>query len=395
MLEDFTGMKTAAVHFETFPRPISLCLVFVLVTSALYIPPVPVEASDCSVIQAEIGKVKRKLRKAKKIKKVSKKRRVSKKAKKKLRKLKVQLAGCGIVVAPPAAPPFLEMVTIGNAGNRADAGNTSDPNVYGAVAYAFQIGKYEVTLEQYTAFLNAVAATDTYALYESEMTNDLHIAGILRSGSSGSFTYSVIGSGERPVTYVDWFDAARFCNWLHNGRPTGAQGASTTETGAYALNGATSGVGFTREVTANYWIPSEDEWYKAAFHDPTGPGDEYYAYPTMSDTPPDNQIGALPLMNQANVYTTVYSVTQLSSRSSTQNYLTDRGAFEGSPSFYGTFDQGGNVWEWTDGLVGGTMRALRGSSWDNNTSQMQSSFRSTYGLERADTVGFRVASPAP
>src|SRR5205085_10833590 len=123
----------------------------------------------------------------------------------------------------------------------------------------YLMGKYEVTLNQYAAFLNNVAKTDTYGLYNSQMSAPPPTRGIARSGVSGSYTYSVIGTGNRPVVYVSWFDAARFVNWLHNGQPTGLQNAATTETGAYALNGATSGVGFTRSASAQYWLPSAQE----------------------------------------------------------------------------------------------------------------------------------------
>lgn len=140
----------------------------------------------------------------------------------------------------------IEMVTVGNAGNSADS--TS----YGDVSYQFQIGKYEVTVGQYAAFLNAVAATDTYGLYNAAMATDLNVAGIERSGTSGSYQYSVVGSSSRPVTYVSWFDAARFCNWLHYGQPKGLQDLTTTEDGAYLLNGSTSGgLGITREGAAS------------------------------------------------------------------------------------------------------------------------------------------------
>ena len=107
------------------------------------------------------------------------------------------------------------------------------------MAYNYNIDKYDVTVGQYTDFLNSVAATDTYGLYNTSMATDLNIAGISRSGSSGSYTYSVIGSSANlPITYVSWGDAARFANWLQNGQPSGAEGPGTTETGAYTLNGA-------------------------------------------------------------------------------------------------------------------------------------------------------------
>lgn len=86
-------------------------------------------------------------------------------------------------------------------------------------------------------------------------------------------------------------------------------------------------------------------------------------------------------------------MTQSSSVGTTQNYLTDIGAFSGSPSYYGTFDQGGNVWEWTEGINGG-QHALRGSSLDNLPAQILSSHRAGGG-ERADTIGFRVAGGMP
>jgi Sulfatase-modifying factor enzyme 1 len=139
----------------------------------------------------------------------------------------------------------IQTVTIGDLGNPNDS---TTGGLYGGVSSTYAIGTYEVTLLQYTAFLNAVGATDTNALYNPSMGTDLNIAGISRSGASGSFAYSVIGDGNRPVTYVSWFDAARFTNWLHNGQPTGLQTASTTENGAYALLGANSGVGLSKSL---------------------------------------------------------------------------------------------------------------------------------------------------
>jgi sulfatase modifying factor 1 len=292
----------------------------------------------------------------------------------------------------------IDMVTVG------DAGNAADTTGYGAVAYEYRIATTEVNLFQYTAFLNAVAKTDLYGLYNTNMGSNGNIAGISRSGESGSYTYAVSGSGDRPVTYVSWFDAARFANWVANGQPTGAQAAGTTEDGAYTLNGATSGVGFTKNAinpntgtTTTYWIPSEDEWYKAAYYQPVGaggPSDSYWLYPTASDSAPGNTIGSG--VNQANYYAGDYAVTQSSSYSSSQNYLTDGGAFSNSSSYYGTFDQGGNVWEWNDAVIGSS-RGLRGGSWDSNESSLRSSTRyiDTPSFE-ADFAGFRVASvPEP
>jgi hypothetical protein len=160
-----------------------------------------------------------------------------------------------------------EMVTVG------DPGNAADVTGYGAVGSEYRIGKYEVTIQQYTDFLNAVAASDPYSLYNSNMATDLNIAGIWREGSSGSYTYRVItdgiDTGNRPITYVSWFDAARFTNWMQNGQLTGTAGAASTETGAYTINGATSGAGPMKNAGATWvaimgLLPSVFSWPASA-----------------------------------------------------------------------------------------------------------------------------------
>jgi len=280
-------------------------------------------------------------------------------------------------------------VTVGNPGNANDTGGS----FIGRVDYSYQIGKYDVTIGQYTAFLNAAATTDTYSLYNSLMGSNGNIKGIQQNGSSGTYTYSVIGSANRPITYVSWFDAARFANWMTNG-----QGSGSTETGAYELNGATSGNAVAANPGAAFRLPTQNEWYKAAYYDPTlnsGAGG-YSAYATQSNEAPGNQIGNLP--NQANWKTVDgYSVTQSSSYDTTQNYLSDVGAFSGSGSFYGTFDQSGNVYQWND--LDGTADSLRGlrGGWWNDTDPffLSSSYSlSDFPQEENQLIGFRLASPA-
>ena len=227
-------------------------------------------------------------------------------------------------LAVSASAVTIDLVPVGN------ANNTNDTTGYGGVNYPYQIGKYDVTIGQYTDFLTAVAATDTYSLYYASMATNLNNAGIARSGSSGSYTYSVINNGgnsaNRPITYVSWFNSARFANWMANGQPTGAQSSTTTENGAYALSGTTTAP--AKNVTnpntsaaPTFFIPNENEWYKAAYFDPTlnsGAGG-YYTYATQSNAAPGNVIGSG--ANQANYNNGLYSVTQSASYSSSQNYL--------------------------------------------------------------------------
>ena len=318
-------------------------------------------------------------------------------------------------LAVPARAVTIDMVTVGNAGN---ANDPATGNLYGGVNYSYQIGRYDVTIGQYTDFLNAVAATDTYGLYSDGMAIALNVAGIAQSGSSGSYTYSVIAASgsapnggvsaaNRPITYMSWWRSARFSNWMANGQPSGAQDSTTTENGAYNVNGATSGNAPAKNVTnpntlaaPTFYIPTENEFYKAAFYSPvlnSGSGG-YYTYATQSNTAPGNQIGGT--ANQANYAPApdvVYSVTQSDDHDGGQNYLTDVGAFSGSGSFYGTFDQSGNVFQWNDlNGTSGSSRGLRGGSWDSEDElDLSSVFRlsSYYPSEESIRIGFRLASP--
>jgi formylglycine-generating enzyme required for sulfatase activity len=252
----------------------------------------------------------------------------------------------------------IQTVSVGNAGNADDTEVMNDGTTgYGSVDYVYRIGMTEITNAQYVEFLNAVAKTDTYELF-SPVLDTWH--GITRSGSPGSYVYSVkpdaIGEGfggtdytygDKPVSLVSWYDALRFANWLHNGQPTGLQDASTTEDGAYAFSGATS-VG-PRNAGAIWFLPSEDEWYKAAYYD--GGSATYFNYATGSDTKPNNNFPTFDTGNSANWGDATGNVDYP---------MTDVGAYTLSQSPYGTFDQAGNVAEWTENLGTGAFRTMRG-----------------------------------
>ncbi|MBX7071770.1 MAG: formylglycine-generating enzyme family protein [Pirellulales bacterium] len=307
----------------------------------------------------------------------------------------------------PALAVTIPTVPVGNPGNAPDQlwTQTNPTNLlFGSVGYAYRIGTTEVTVGQYTDFLNAVAATDTYALYNTSMGTDLNIAGIARTGSSGSYTYSVIGSANKPVTNVSWGDAARFSNWLNNGQPTGAQGPGTTETGAYTLNGAVTRAALnavSRNAGATWFIPSESEWYKAAYYEPAAQGgdaDNYWLYPTGTNSEPISQAPAGGA-NSGNFFDPItgYAVTGSTGYSSTQNYLTDAKAYSSAISPSGTYDQGGNVWEWNEALISGSYRGLRGGSWSSYAFYLQSSIRNYENpTTEGRSFGFRVATvPEP
>ena len=193
-----------------------------------------------------------------------------------------RLASSSSILNPLNLPYF---VSVGNVNNAADTGGVGPAN-RGVVGYIYQIAQYPVTNYEYVEFLNAVAADDMNLLYSQFMASDPR-AGISKSGSSGSFLYTVKNNmGNKPVIYVDWFDCARYCNWLHNGKPSGSQNSSTTENGAYTLNGAVSGNAVAKNAGAKYHIPTENEWYKAAYYKGGGTNAGYWKYATQSDDDP-------------------------------------------------------------------------------------------------------------
>jgi formylglycine-generating enzyme required for sulfatase activity len=278
----------------------------------------------------------------------------------------------------------IETVPVGN------PGNPDDTQGYGGVGYEYDVGKYEVTAAQYTAFLNAVAATDRYSLYNPFMWSNKRGCKIQREGASGDYRYSVAPEwADRPVNYVSWGDAARFTNWLHNGQPTGAQDLTSTEDGSYFLNGATGDdrlLEITREPDASWVIPSEDEWYKAAYHLNDGPTGNYYNYPTSNDRGPSNDLTDPDPGNNATFSDGDYTIGP-------PYYRTEIGAHENTTSAYGTFDQGGNVAEWNEAMIDGTSRGVRGGSffWGGIMLGVWERPFEYYPSDQFDDLGFRVA----
>ena len=283
------------------------------------------------------------------------------------------------------ADVVIETVPIGN------PGNFSDPHGggHGGVAYTYNIAKYEVTAGQYTAFLNAVAETDTYGLYTTEMWSGWYTCKIHRTGSPGSYTYSVAGDwSNRPVNFVSWGDAARYSNWLHNGQPTGGQNLGTTEDGSYYLNGAmtnTELMAVQREPDATWVIPSEDEWYKAAYHKNDGVTGNYWDYPTSTDDVPSDDLIDPDPGNNATFNDDGYTI-------GLPYFRTEVGVHENSDSPYGTFDQGGNVWEWNEAVASALCRGLRGGCFGTSNQDLHVA----WGTNNTPTSenypwGFRVA----
>jgi Sulfatase-modifying factor enzyme 1 len=216
-----------------------------------------------------------------------------------------------------ASAVVIETVPVRNQGNPADT-----TTGHGAVGYAYRIATHETTNSEYVDFLNAKDPTglDTLDLYHTEMAGSVVVDLANATGSK----YSLISGREnRPVNFISWFDAIRFANWLNNG-----QGDSDTESGAYLLLGGTptpsNANSISRQPGATVFLPSENEWYKAAYYSPSTTS--YFQYPTSSNMVPtaEDPPGG----------------TNSDNYDSVVGHLTDVGAYIFSPSPYGTFDQG-------------------------------------------------------
>ena len=258
----------------------------------------------------------------------------------------------------------IDFVTIGNPGNAADT--TGSPNPAGSVGYVYKIGKYEISRD---------------AIIKANAFGSLGISLQDMNGYGGNGL-------NRPATGISWYEAAKFVNLLNlnkgyqvaynltfnwMGHPT----VSVWSSGQY------NGSNHLRHKDAYYFLPSWDEWYKAAYFDPnkaTAPG--YWNYPTISDNAPT------PVSSGLLSGTAVYG----RSTSAGPADVTDAGGL----SAYGTMAQGGNVWEWNESAY-----EYRGGAWNTAPSlPTELSVTSRYDQQdpflEVNAVGFRVASvPEP
>ena len=263
------------------------------------------------------------------------------------------LAVANVASAIPVPGIDIDFVTIGNAGNPGDIRPEANPVGCGAVDYTYQIGKYEVTNSQWDAFISA--------------------AGAPIGNPSSAYDESVTWIGtDMPTNEVSWCEAAQFCNYLTSGdKSLGAYLFSGNNTNPGDFLGIDRGSAVLAYGIA-YVIPTEDEWYKAAYY--TGSG--YSTYANGLDTIPAAD-------NGWNYYGGVY------------NSPWDVGT--GTEEQNGTFDMMGNVWEWNEKPIG-SGRGHRGGSYDWFNYNLNSSYPSIFGFLGTEqyNIGFRVASvPEP
>jgi sulfatase modifying factor 1 len=269
----------------------------------------------------------------------------------------------------------MTFVTIGNPGNAADT--TGSPNPAGAVGYTYDIGKFEVSRDMITKYNSNIGTGNSLAISLADMASPFN-----RGGNGPN----------RPATGITWNEAARFVNWLNTQKGFApaykyANSTITTDLTPWTVSDTLDYDASNpyRSKRANFFLPSFNEWYKAAYYDPNKSGaDKYWDYPQGSDSAPTQTPGG------TTQGTAVYNYT------TGNNGIADV-TNAGGLSPYGVMGLGGNVTEWEESSVdllnnnGSSSRGTRGGNFFHLGINMSSSTRNGGANDEFD-IGFRVAS---
>jgi formylglycine-generating enzyme required for sulfatase activity len=252
------------------------------------------------------------------------------------------------------------------------SGSTNPTSGYGIVNNNYRMGKYEVTNAQWDKFKANIAPMQVTGSPSNAYDSDPYFPGT-----------------NVPTNCTSWYEAAQFVNWLNtsNGKSAAYKFTGTLGTGDYTLDvWSASDAGYNaanpyRNSNAFYFLPTEDEWVKAAYWN--GSSLQTYANASAGDL-----VSGSPDPTKWNFFPSAgYEPWN---------------ATGGVQELNGTHNMMGNVWEWmespyyTGDYLSGTNRGLRGGSYYDSDSSLSSSNRSySYpGLEIFG-IGFRVASIVP
>lgn len=236
-----------------------------------------------------------------------------------------------------AAGVAMDFATVADTGATAATPSTRG---WGAVGYAYNIGTTEVTWAQYAVFLN-----DTrYDSYMFASTQSPYIG--LSRNADGTVNLR-LGCADKAVNVVRYAEAVAFANWLGTGSAT---------------------------ATGDFRLPTADEWYKAAYHDPLA--DTFRLYGTGADT-----------LAETDAFYGYLSIGPTSDSYPTVTY--------GAANGYGLYGMTGGVEEWTGTAqnAAGTRHWALGGAWNLTETQLTNArLNNLIDTAANDKLGFRLAT---
>ncbi|MGI5398326.1 hypothetical protein ACQEVG_02475 [Streptomyces sp. CA-135486] len=335
----------------------------------------------------------------------------------------------------------------------ADAPQSSTPCLtVGGVRYPYEIGQLEVTVAQWVAFLNTVdpEGRNRLGLFDDTESSSAwpkygQINLSARAGNGRHYSVAFPEWANKPYGFANFLGAARFVNSLYNGRvisrQTGRNGgfsyvtyrvrlSTRTERGMYDLARRNA----TRAHDSGFVVPSQNEWIKAAYYDPSGGGTySYWKYPTNPGVFGDGDATA---PNPTVLNPTTGDVTNAATQPLASYHPTNQPAptwcpgqldpdtcatvnplgldpftyadlYEGSLSTvgqarttspWGTFDQGGNAVEWTDTITppptgGNSVRVWRRLHGGISNAPAFQMWPSAVGLQPQDNIFYNHTYP--
>jgi hypothetical protein len=239
------------------------------------------------------------------------------------------------------------------------------------VADDYRIGKFEITNDQWDRFKSAW--------------------GPVAGSPTGAYDGITFWTGTNiPANAISWYEAAQFVNWLNTStghqpayKFTGTPGTSNYTLGIWNASEADGGINLYRHKDAFYFLPTENEWVKAAYWNGT-------AMKTYANASSGDLVSGLPNPAKWNYDPSAgYAPWAVGS---------------GAAELNGTYDMMGNLWEWMEGpyhageYLSGAERCLRSGAYGTDNTALRSSYRIFYTLPNLEgvNVGFRVASvPEP
>ncbi|TVS01094.1 MAG: hypothetical protein EA423_10470 [Phycisphaerales bacterium] len=195
--------------------------------------------------------------------------------------------------AQPAPDYDFQWSTIGDTNNPAfDGGGYGFFAGRGVVNYEYRISKLQITSGQWLEFANTFSMREGGRLFTMPYQWGAYLDPHYNGPGERWVPKNLPNWDMLPVAGVSWREAAMYANWLHNDKSSEQwaieNGAYDTSTFSTDPNTLVFTDQLTRNPDAKFWIPSLDEWLKAAHYDPHrhGQGEGgWWLYPNSTDEP--------------------------------------------------------------------------------------------------------------